>query len=111
MDVSALNSGALQHCVQDRKALRQASRVLCDSVSFGGIRLAYPMAPGKRRLIPALARRPALHQLKFVQCDDRPLRKRDFKTLLGRLGTAPANRRSAQMLSLCFELLLILSLE
>ena len=42
---------------QDRMSLRQTCKTLFDSVSFGGIRLAYPMAPSERQLIPALAKR------------------------------------------------------
>ena len=73
--------------------MRQTSKLLFGCVSFGGIRLAYPMAPSERHLIPSLARRPALTQLHFLQTDDRHLRKRDFKTLLSRLGTAPTSSR------------------
>ena len=78
---------------QDRMSLRQTSKTLFDSVSFGGIRLAYPMAPSERQLIPALAKRSGLKKLHFVQTDEKSLRKRDLKTLLSRLGDAPANRR------------------
>ena len=79
--------------LQDRMSLRQTSKALFDSVSFGGIRLAYPMAPSERQLIPSLAKRSGLRKLHFVQTDEKSLRKRDFKTLLSRLGDAPANRR------------------
>ena len=82
------------HCLlQDRVSLRQTSKLLFGCVSFGGICLTYPMAPSERRLIPSLARRPALTQLHFVQTDEKPLRKRDFKTLINRLGNAPTNSR------------------
>lgn len=84
-------------------ALRQTSKLLFGSVSFGGIRLVYPMAPSDRRLIPSLARRPALTQLHFIQTDDKPLRKRDFKTLLNRLGSAPSNSRYSQSCAMAYH--------
>ncbi len=94
----ALTAG---HCIlQDRVSLRQTSKLLFGCVSFGGIRLTYPMAPSDRRLIPSLARRPALTQLHFVQTDDKPLRKRDFKTLISRLGNAPTNSRYPSKLAM-----------
>ncbi len=90
--------------LQDRVALRQTCKLLFDSVSFGGIRLAYPMVPSERRLIPSLAGRPALTQLHFVQTDERgALRKRGFKTLLSRLGDAPTNRRYCASLGIHHE--------
>ena len=60
------------------------------------------MAPSDRRLVPSLTRRPALTQLRFIQTDDKPLRKRDFKTLLNRLGSAPNNSRYSQTCTLVY---------
>ena len=87
--------------VQDRMALRQTCKLMCETVSFGGIRLAYPMPPSERRLIPNLTRRPGLTQLHFTQTDEKPLRKREFKALLSRLGTAPTTRRCCRKTSTC----------
>ncbi len=87
--------------VQDRMALRQTCKLMCGTVSFGGICLAYPMPPSERRLIPSLTRRPGLTQLHFTQTDEKPLRKREFKALLSRLGTAPTTRRCCHRASTC----------